>query len=86
MRTRSQKRVRDDDQFYCLDAKRKPIPVVPNTQLNKEDHAELSQVIFIEIMFCTDFLPSSLSSHLNKFCSVGVLAKPHYREHHSEGG
>ena len=57
MRTRSQKRVLDDDQFYCLDAKRKPIPVIPSTQLNEEEPVELSKVIFFNKQrFRKDFL------------------------------
>ena len=46
MRTRSQKRAFDADQFYCLDAKQKPIPVVSNTQFKKTERFELSKVSF----------------------------------------
>ena len=47
MRTRSQKRAIEDDQFYCLDAKRKPVPVVPNNQFDEKEPIQLSKVSFL---------------------------------------
>ena len=54
MRTRSQKRVLDVDQHYCLDAKRKPILIEANTQSKGKGTAELSEVtIFLGKMMFT---------------------------------